>query len=211
MCTVKKKTTIFLLVYCILRLSFYSCAELSPLDSWSFSKICNMLDRPSLSGFLCFIIYNLVGLWVYVWRRNEPPWCPVLFVRQVGWTATQSAWRWSEPSHCHNPDSVETFFIHSTFSVFNNKFSQLFLFFFLKYLRTSASLLSSAVIWCFLYIRHEFDTAIVAVFIKIFNKTFSISFCKSTKKELQHDFFFCYFLLLSFFFFFFFNTMSWHF
>lgn len=131
-----------------------------------------MLDRPSSSGFLCFIICDLVGLWVYIWRRNEPPRCPVLFVRATGWTATH--WRRSEPvvtNHCCNPDSSETFFypfnlqclwyqIYSIDSIF---------LFFSDIQETSASLLSSAVIWCFLYITHEFDTAIVAIFIK---KTF---------------------------------------
>lgn len=65
---------------------------------------------------------------------------------------------------------------------------------FLNNQEKSASLLSSAVIWCFLYIRHEFDTAVVAIFIrKPFSKIFSIPFCKkttTTTKELQqHDFF----------------------
>lgn len=59
-------------------------------------------------------------------------------------------------------DSSETLLIRSTFSVFNIQFFQSVF----EYPRKSASLLSSAVIWCFLYIRHEFDTAIVAIFIK---------------------------------------------
>lgn len=70
---------------------------------------------------------------------------------------------------------------------------------FFEYPRKSASLLSSAVIWCFLYIRHEFDTAIVAIFIKTFlAKNFSISFCKKTKKELQQHDFFCFSMLFFF-------------
>lgn len=113
-------------------------------------EICNMLDRPGSSGFLCFIIYNLVGLWVYIWRRNEPPRCPVLFVCEMGWTATQSVRCWSEPvvtNHCCNPDSSETFFllfVQPSVSLLSNLFGPFF-----EYRRKSASLLSSAVIWCF--------------------------------------------------------------
>lgn len=83
-CTVKKQF-FFKPVYCILHLTL-STSELNfPSRILKLFKICDMLDRLSSSGFLCFTIYNLVGLWVYIRRRNEPPWCPVLFVREVGW------------------------------------------------------------------------------------------------------------------------------
>lgn len=122
MCTVKR---IFKPVYCILRLSLSTPVLNFPSRFLKLFKICNMLDWPSSSGLLCFIIYNLVGLWVYIWRRNEPPWCPVLFRCEMGWTATRSVWCRSEPvitNHCCDPDSSETFVICSTFSVFNIKF-----------------------------------------------------------------------------------------
>lgn len=83
-----------------------------------------MLDLPSSSGFSCFIIYNLAGLWVYIWWRNEPPWCPVLFVCEMGWTATQLALIWA----CRYQPLLQPrlkwniFFIRSAFSVFNIKF-----------------------------------------------------------------------------------------
>lgn len=128
-CTVK--TTDFLSVYCILRLSLSTPVLNFPSRFLKLFKICNMLDRPGFAGFfLCFIIYNLVGLRVYIWRRNEPPRCPVLFVFEMGWAATQSVvvgGRRSEPvvtNHCCNLDSSETFVLCSTFSVFNIKFFQ---------------------------------------------------------------------------------------
>ena len=188
----------------------------SPLNSWDSLKICkkNMLDRPSSSGCLCFIIYDLVGLWVYIWRRNEPPRCPVLFVRATGWTATQ--WRRPEPvvtNHCCNPDSSETFFypfnlqclwyqIYSIDSIF------LFFPFFFKISKKHVHLYCQ-VLWfgVFLYIRHEFDTAVVAIFIRnIFCRKFSISFSKKTKKELQPHNLFCFFYDCFFLF-----PMLWHF
>lgn len=78
------------------------------------------------------------------------------------------------------------FYVQPSVSLLSNFFNR-----FLNIQEKSASLLSSAVIWCFLYIRHEFDTAVVAIFIrKPFSKIFSIPFCKkTTTKELQqHDF-----------------------
>lgn len=74
----------------------------------------------------------------------------------------------------------------------------------------SASLLSSAVIWCFLYIRHGFDTAVVATFIrKPFSKIFSIPFCKkTTTKELQQQDFFAFSMIA---FVFFFNVVAFFF
>ena len=115
MCTVKK--TIFLPVYCILRLSLSTPVLNFPSRISLRSVICWI--GPGSSGFLCFIIYTLAGLRVYIWRRNEPPRCPVLFLRETGWTAAQSVWR--SPSL---PTTVasETFVIRSTFSVFNLKF-----------------------------------------------------------------------------------------
>lgn len=193
-----KKNNYFLSVYCILRLSLSTPVLNFPSRFLKLFKICNMLDRPGSSGFLCFIIYNLVGLWVYIWRRNEPPWCPVLLVREMGWTATQSVWCWSEPvvtNHCCNLDSSETFVICSTFSVFNIKFFQSVF----EYPRKSASLLSSAVIWCFLYIRHEFDTAIVATFIrKRFSKIFPYLFVRRRRKNYNNTTF--AFSMIAFFF-----------
>lgn len=55
-------------------------------------------------------------------------------------------------------------FVQPSVSLISNLLDRFF-----EYPRNSASLLSSAVIWCFLYIRHEFDKAIVAIFIKIFS------------------------------------------
>lgn len=50
----------------ILRLSLFTPVLNFPSRFLNLFKICNMLDWPSLAGFLCFIIYNLVGLWVYI-------------------------------------------------------------------------------------------------------------------------------------------------
>ena len=161
-----------------------------------------MLDRPSSSGFLCFIIYNLVGLWVYIWRRNEPPWCPVLFVREMGWTATLSVCgadlSLSLPTTVATLTQVKHFlFVQPSVSLISNLFNPFF-----EYPRTSASLLSSAVIWCFLYIRHEFDTAIVAIFIKLFSRYFPYLFLRRWRKNYNNNrtfFFFAFLWLLSFF------------
>lgn len=200
-----KKQQFFLPVYCILRLSlFLLLCWTSPLDSWNLCKICDMLDRPSSSGFLCFIIYNLVGLWVYIWRRNEPPWCPVLFVCETGWTAVQSVLIWA----CRYQPLLQPWlkwnifflFVQPSVSLISNFFDQFFW-------RQSASLLSSAVIWCFLYIRHEFDTAIVAIFIKIFSRNFPYLFVKRWQMNYNDNFFwgeFC-FSMIAFF------PMLWHF
>lgn len=166
MCTVRKKkkkkaTTFYLYtVFCasLFLLLSWTCPSrlLSPLE------ICKMLERPSSSGFLCFIIYNLVGLRVYIWRKNEPPWCPVLFLRYMGWSL-------SIPTAFATLSQAEDFLFKPSVSLISK-------FHFYEYPRRSASLLSSAVIWCF----YTFDmnlTAVIAVFIKFFAK-FSISFCK---------------------------------
>lgn len=79
----------------------------SPYDV--FFKICNMLDRPGSPGLSCFITWNLAGLWVYAWKRNEPPWCPVLFLYEA-LTSTV--------------ETTPFIKISSTFSVFNIKFIQ---------------------------------------------------------------------------------------
>lgn len=156
-----------------------------------------MLDRPGSSGFLCFIIYNLAGLWVYIWRRNEPPWCPVLFLCEMGWSVDLSL---SLPTTVATPTQVKHFlFVQPSVSLISNLFDPFF-----EYPRSSASLLSSAVIWCFLYIRHEFDTAIVAIFIKIFSRNFPYLFVRRWRKNynkttfflLFYDCFFVAFLIL---------------
>lgn len=66
-------------------------------------------------------------------------------------------------------------YVQPSVSLISNFFDRFF-----EYPRRSASLLSSAVIWCFLYIRHEFDTAIVANFIKkkIFAEIFPYLFVR---------------------------------
>ena len=90
-----------------------------------------------------------------------------LYVRRVEQPLTGVDLSLSLPTTVATLTQVKHFSIHSTFSVFDIKFIQSIRFFFLSDIQeTSASLLSSAVIWCFLYIRHEFDTAIVAIFIK---------------------------------------------
>lgn len=63
------------------------------------------------------------------------------------------------------PQVKHLLFVQPSVSLISNSFDQFF-----EYPRKSASLLSSAVIWCFLYIWHEFDTAIVAIFIIPFSK-----------------------------------------
>lgn len=105
---------------------------------------------------------------------------------------------WSEPdvtNHCCNPDSSEKFFIRSAFSVFNIKFIRSV--FWISKKECILTVKCCDLVF-FLYIRHEFDTAIVAIFIKIFSRKFSISFCKKTKKELQQHDFFAFILLLFF-------------
>lgn len=163
-----------------------------------------MLDWPSSSGFLCFINYDLVGLWVDTWRRNEPPWCPVLFVCEMGRTATQSVWCWSKPVvtiHCCKPwFKRKHFFISSTFSVFNIKFIQSV--FWISKIECIFAVKCCELVF-FLYIRHEFDTAINAIFIKNFSKDFPYLFVRrrATTTEL-------FFWLLFYYYFF---SMLWHF
>lgn len=93
-------------------------------------------------------------------------------------------------------------YVQPSVSLISNLFDRFF-----EYPRRSASLLSSAVIWCFLYIRHEFDTAIVANFIKKNNfcRNFSIPFCKKTTKDVQQHNSFSFMLFYDCFF-----SMLWH-
>lgn len=164
-----------------------------------------MLDWPSSSGVLCFIIYNLVGLWVYTWRRNEPPWCPVyLYVRWVEQPLSRCGVKLnlSSPSTVATLIQVKHFFISSTFSVFNIKFIQS-VFWISK--QECIFTVKCCKIGVFLYIRHEFDTAIVAIFLKIYSKKFSISFFDNMKKSYNNTTLFAFLWLL---FFFFFNVVT---
>lgn len=79
-------------------------------------------------------------------------------------------------------------FVQPSVSLISNLFDPFF-----EYPRTSASLLSSAVIWCFLYIRHEFDTAIVAIFIKLFSRYFPYLFLRRRRKNYNNTTFFLLF------------------
>lgn len=51
------KKKLFLSVYCISRLSLSTPALIFPSRCLKLFKICKMLDRPSLSGFLCFFFF----------------------------------------------------------------------------------------------------------------------------------------------------------
>lgn len=106
LCTVKNTSTCTLCC-APLSLIFLPLCWTSPYDV--FFKICNMLDRPGSPGLTCFITWNLAGLWVYAWKRNEPPWCPVLFLYEA-LTSTV--------------ETTPFIKISSTFSVFNIKFIQ---------------------------------------------------------------------------------------
>lgn len=128
-----------------------------------------MLDWPGSSGFLCFIIYNLVGLWVYTWKRNEPPWCPVIFVCEM-----------VQKPLCHCGKPVVTI------DFYNPGSSEKLLFFFLKSVQPSVSLTTNLLnlffiqqkvhLYCQVLWTSVFDTfdmnstATVAMFLNIFSK-----------------------------------------
>lgn len=127
MCTVKKqtntKTKLFLSVYCILRLSLST-----PARCLKYFKICNMLDRPSSSGFLCFFFSFSFFLFSNLQSSRglhlKEEWATAVprILCEMGWASTRSVGCLSEPvftNHCCNLDSRETFVICLTFSVFN--------------------------------------------------------------------------------------------
>lgn len=100
----------------------------------------------------------------------------------------------SLPSTVANPDSSETFFISSTFSVFNIKFIQSV--FWISKIECIFAVKCCELVF-FLYIRHEFDTAINAIFIKNFSKDFPYLFVR--RRATTTELFFFAFLLLLFF------------
>lgn len=101
----------------------------------------------------------------------------------------------SLPSTVANPDSSETFFISSTFSVFNIKFIQSV--FWISKIECIFAVKCCELVF-FLYIRHEFDTAINAIFIKNFSKDFPYLFVRRRATTTELFFFFCFSIITFF-------------
>lgn len=89
---------------------------------------------------------------------------------------------------------AKNFFISSTFSVFNIKFIQSV--FWISKIECIFAVKCCELVF-FLYIRHEFDTAINAIFIKNFSKDFPYLFVR--RRATTTELFFCCFSIITFF------------